>query len=103
MKSKNFAFRTKISKLFHIEIQKGEKSRKETRYGRNKKMHKIAITMVKTRVLRKEFEVSDEEYNKLNDDGDLDSECLNEMFSDIADSKYASTEYDYAVCHGPRP
>ena len=62
-----------------------------------KKTHKITITMVETRTLQKEFEVSDEEYNTLNGDGDLDSECLNEMFSDIVDSKYASTEYDYAV------
>ena len=56
-------------------------------------MKKVEITVVQTRVLQREFEVSDEVYDFLNGI----SQSLNEMFNDVVDSKYASTEYDYAV------
>ena len=56
-------------------------------------MKKVQITVVQTRMLQREFEVSDEAYDFLNGV----SQSLNEMFNDVVDSKYASEEYDYAV------
>ena len=56
-------------------------------------MKKVQITVVQTKVLQREYEVSDEVYDFLNGV----SQSLNEMFNDVVDSKYASTEYDYAI------
>ena len=56
-------------------------------------MKKVEITVVQTRVLQREFEVSDQAYDFLNSI----SQSLNDMFNDVVDSKYSSTEYDYAV------
>ena len=56
----------------------------------------IRITVMETRMLEKDVEVSESEYNALLGDGDEPSKVLEEMYADV-DSKYASTEYDYQV------
>lgn len=58
---------------------------------------KIRITVMETRMLEKDIEVSESEYNALLGDGDEPSKVLEEMYADVHDSKYASTEYDYQV------
>lgn len=57
----------------------------------------IRITVMETRMLEKDVEISESEYNALLGNGDEPSKVLEEMYADVYDSKYASTEYDYQV------
>lgn len=61
-------------------------------------MKKVILTVKETRILQRECEIPDEEYDFLLGDGKIDnSPTLDEMFCDVVDSKHADTEYDYQV------
>jgi len=60
-------------------------------------MRKVRITVTETRVLQKDVDVTEEEYNELLGDCDDTPEMLKKLYEELLDSKRASTEYDYAV------